>query len=51
MLTGSGKTIKSGPDDNVFVYFADHGGPGLVAFPNGNPVRFFTIYFLFIINL
>ena len=29
---------KSGPEDNVFVYFADHGAPGLVAFPNGDVV-------------
>ncbi|CAK8677741.1 unnamed protein product [Clavelina lepadiformis] len=31
--TGSGKVIKSGPNDHVFVYFADHGAPGLIAFP------------------
>lgn len=31
--TGSGKVIASGPNDNVFVYFADHGAPGLIAFP------------------
>ncbi|XP_028398657.1 legumain-like [Dendronephthya gigantea] len=34
---GSGKVIDSGPDDNVFVYFADHGAPGLVAFPGVAP--------------
>lgn len=34
-LTGSkGKVIKSGPNDHVFVYFADHGAPGLIAFPD-----------------
>ncbi|CAF2755974.1 unnamed protein product [Rotaria sp. Silwood2] len=32
---GSGKVLQSGPDDNVFVYFTDHGATGLVAFPNG----------------
>lgn len=32
---GSGKVIKSGPNDYVFVNFVDHGAPGLVAFPNG----------------
>ncbi|XP_065057772.1 legumain-like [Rhopilema esculentum] len=32
---GSGKVIESGPDDYVFVNFADHGAPGLIAFPNG----------------
>ncbi|XP_053553516.1 legumain [Bombina bombina] len=30
---GSGKVIHSGPDDHVFVYFTDHGAPGLLAFP------------------
>jgi len=29
---GSGKTLASGPNDNIFVYFADHGAKGLVAF-------------------
>lgn len=29
---GSGKTLGSGPNDNVFVYFTDHGAKGLVAF-------------------
>ncbi|XP_014666763.1 PREDICTED: legumain-like [Priapulus caudatus] len=32
---GSGKVIKSGPNDDVFVNFADHGAPGIVAFPSG----------------
>ncbi|CAF3764313.1 unnamed protein product [Adineta steineri] len=31
---GSGKVIESGPNDNVFLYFTDHGATGLVAFPN-----------------
>lgn len=31
---GSGKVVKSGPNDNVFVYFTDHGAPGILAFPN-----------------
>lgn len=30
---GSGKVIASGPNDHVFVYFTDHGAPGLIAFP------------------
>lgn len=30
---GSGKVINSGPNDHVFVYFADHGAPGIIAFP------------------
>ena len=40
VLTGDakqakGKVLKSGPSDTVFVNFVDHGGPGIVAFPNG----------------
>ncbi|KAI4871389.1 hypothetical protein NFI96_015111 [Prochilodus magdalenae] len=41
---GSGKVLKrqvdmslnlnNGPNDHVFVYFTDHGAPGLLAFPN-----------------
>ncbi|XP_007472623.2 legumain [Monodelphis domestica] len=31
---GSGKVLKSGPKDHVFVYFTDHGAPGLLAFPD-----------------
>ncbi|PRD26243.1 UNVERIFIED_CONTAM: Lgmn [Trichonephila clavipes] len=30
---GSEKVLKSGPKDHVFVYFADHGAPGIIAFP------------------
>lgn len=28
------KVLKSGPKDNVFVFFSDHGGVGLLAFPD-----------------
>ncbi|KAK2156796.1 hypothetical protein NP493_1940g00004 [Ridgeia piscesae] len=31
---GSGKVINSGPNDHVFVNFVDHGGQGVIAFPN-----------------
>uniref|UniRef100_A0A4W4DNG5 Legumain n=1 Tax=Electrophorus electricus TaxID=8005 RepID=A0A4W4DNG5_ELEEL len=31
---GSGKVLNSGPNDHVFVYFTDHGAPGLLAFPS-----------------
>lgn len=30
--SGSGKTLKSGPNDNVFLFYADHGAPGLSGF-------------------
>ncbi|CAG5119513.1 unnamed protein product [Candidula unifasciata] len=33
-LGRSGKVINSGPDDYVFVYFADHGAPGILGMPN-----------------
>jgi len=31
---GGKKVLKSTAQDNVFVYFADHGADGLIAFPN-----------------
>lgn len=33
---GSQKVISPAPEDNVFVYFADHGGPGLLGMPGGS---------------
>lgn len=35
MTVGSRKTLKAGPNDKVFIYWTDHGGPGIIAFPNG----------------
>uniref|UniRef100_A0A2P2NZD1 Uncharacterized protein MANES_06G178900 n=1 Tax=Rhizophora mucronata TaxID=61149 RepID=A0A2P2NZD1_RHIMU len=32
---GSGKVLESGPHDNVFIYYSDHGGPGIVSMPLG----------------
>jgi len=32
---GTGKVILSNSDDHVFVYYADHGNRGLIAFPTG----------------
>jgi hypothetical protein len=29
------KVLETGPDDDIFVYFADHGATGLIAFPEG----------------
>lgn len=34
---GTGKVIKSGPKDHIFVNFADHGAPGIIAFPGEQP--------------
>ncbi|KAL8169025.1 UNVERIFIED_CONTAM: hypothetical protein K2H54_032098 [Gekko kuhli] len=33
---GSGKVLKSGPKDHIFVFFTDHGAPGLLAFPSND---------------
>ena len=27
---GSGKVIESGPEDHIFVFYSDHGGPGVL---------------------
>lgn len=34
LFGGSGKVIESGPEDHVFVYYSDHGGPGILGMPN-----------------
>jgi len=31
---GSGRVVKSGPNDHIFINFVDHGAPGLLAFPS-----------------
>lgn len=31
---GTGKVLKSNSESKVFIYFTDHGAPGLLAFPN-----------------
>lgn len=31
---GTGRVLESTSADNVFLYFADHGAPGLIAFPS-----------------
>lgn len=33
--TGKGKVLKSNSNSKVFINFADHGAPGLIAFPKG----------------
>ncbi|CAL8462896.1 g2430 [Coccomyxa elongata] len=35
VIGSSGKILKSGPEDRVFVYYADHGAPGILGMPNG----------------
>lgn len=33
---GSGKVVNSGPNDHIFIYYSDHGGPGVLGMPT-NP--------------
>ncbi|KAL6556659.1 hypothetical protein OROGR_005947 [Orobanche gracilis] len=33
---GSGKVVDSGPNDYIFVYYSDHGGPGVLGMPNSH---------------
>ncbi|XP_057524192.1 vacuolar-processing enzyme-like [Amaranthus tricolor] len=30
---GSGKVINSGPNDHIFIFYTDHGGPGVLGMP------------------
>ncbi|KAG9158386.1 hypothetical protein Leryth_013137, partial [Lithospermum erythrorhizon] len=32
---GSGKVVESGPNDHIFIYYTDHGGPGVLGMPIG----------------
>ncbi|CAN4114375.1 unnamed protein product [Withania somnifera] len=32
---GSGKVLNTGPNDHIFIYYTDHGGPGIVSMPTG----------------
>lgn len=27
---GSGKVVNSSPNDHIFIYYSDHGGPGVL---------------------
>ena len=40
---GSGKVIKSGPDDHVFLYTTDHGGHGFLVFANDRKLSQFEL--------
>ncbi|VVC37946.1 Peptidase C13, legumain [Cinara cedri] len=31
---GTGKVVEGGPRDTIFIFFSDHGGPGLLGFPS-----------------
>lgn len=30
---GSGKVLDSGPNDHIFIFYSDHGGPGILGMP------------------
>jgi hypothetical protein len=32
---GSGKVVASGPRDRIFVFYSDHGAPGILGMPSG----------------
>ncbi|KAB2627773.1 vacuolar-processing enzyme-like [Pyrus ussuriensis x Pyrus communis] len=34
---GSGKVVDSGPNDHIFIYYSDHGGPGVLGMPGISP--------------
>lgn len=44
LLTFYNSSLGSGPNDHIFVYFTDHGAPGLLAFPD-DEVTFLTLTF------
>jgi glycosylphosphatidylinositol transamidase (GPIT) subunit GPI8 len=39
---GSGKVVDSGPDDHVFIFYSDHGGPGVLGW-----FFFYVLFLLF----
>ncbi|XP_015084025.1 vacuolar-processing enzyme-like [Solanum pennellii] len=39
VVGGSGKVLKSGPNDHIFIYYADHGGPGVITMPSGELIH------------
>ncbi|KIH48230.1 peptidase C13 family protein, partial [Ancylostoma duodenale] len=34
IVGGNGRVIESNPNDRIFVFFTDHGGVGMIAFPD-----------------
>lgn len=41
---GSGKVVRSGPQDRVFVFFSDHGSPGVLGMPSGESRRHLFLF-------
>lgn len=42
---GGGKVLRSTIDDNVFVFFVDHGAPGILAFPGPDEKHPFSFFY------
>ena len=43
---GGGKVLRSTIEDNVFLFFVDHGAPGILAFPHeGEGRRPFSFFY------
>ncbi|KAL3746847.1 hypothetical protein ACJRO7_015745 [Eucalyptus globulus] len=36
LIRGSGKVVESGPDDTIFIYYTNHGGPGVLGMPTSH---------------
>lgn len=34
---GSGKVVDSGPNDHIFIFYSDHGGPGVLGGLSAKP--------------
>uniref|UniRef100_A0A3Q7IJQ2 Legumain prodomain domain-containing protein n=1 Tax=Solanum lycopersicum TaxID=4081 RepID=A0A3Q7IJQ2_SOLLC len=38
VIGGSGKVLKSGPNDHIFIYYTDHGAAGFITMPSGESI-------------
>ncbi|XP_045795739.1 vacuolar-processing enzyme-like [Trifolium pratense] len=36
---GSGKVLESGPNDTIFIYYTDHGAPGIIGMQDGGTLN------------
>lgn len=50
MKGGSGKVVDSKPNDRIFLYYSDHGGPGVLGEFSPSSFTFipYHYYFLFV---
>ena len=42
---GGGKVLRSTIEDNVFLFFVDHGAPGILAFPGVDEKHPFSFFY------